>query len=98
MGKFLEVAIRQRAQLSQIGVKDAGEALVDVVKAATVVGEDRGVEDGVSMVVEDGIVEVDLIPWHATSVGCVAIWPVTVPPLVGRLQVVVVLAPLKEVR
>ena len=72
--------------------------MVDVVEAAMVVGEDHGVEEGVPVVVEDKVVEVDLIPWHATGVGCMAIWPVTVPPLVGRLQVVVVLAPLKEVR
>ena len=34
---------------------------------------------------EDGDVGlVGLIPWLATSVGCVAIWLVTVPPLVVR--------------
>ena len=26
----------------------------------------------------------DLIPWRATVVGCAAIWPVTVPPLVAH--------------
>ena len=78
------MAIRQRAQLSQIGAKDVGEALVDVVEHAAVVGVDNGVEEGVPMVLEDGIVEMDLIPWHATGVGCVAIWPVTIPPLVAH--------------
>ena len=71
--------------------------MVDVVKATAVVGEDCGVEEGVPVVVKDGIVEVDLIPWHAIGVGCMAIWPVTVPPLVGHQQVVALLAPLKEV-
>ena len=59
--------------------------MVDVVEGAAVVAVDRGVEQGVSVVFEDGVVEVRLIPWHATGVGCMDIWPVTIPPLVGRL-------------
>ena len=55
------------------------------------------VEEEAPVVVEDGVVEVDLIPWHATGGGCMAIWPMTVPPSVGHQRVVVVLAPLKEV-
>ena len=69
------MATRQRAQISQIGAKDVGEVVGDVVEDAVVVGEDYGIEEGVPVVVEDGIVQVDLIPWLATSVGCVAIWP-----------------------
>ena len=34
----------------------------------------------------------DLIPWRATIVGCVAIWPVTIPSPVARQRVV--MAPL----
>ena len=94
----MEVATRQRAQISQIGPKDDGEVEVDMVEDVVVVGEDHGTEEGVPVVVEDGAVQqMDLILWHATGVGCVAIWPVTVPPLVGRQQVVAVLAPLEEV-
>ena len=95
---MLEVATRQRAQISQIGAKDDGEVVMDVVEVAMVVGEDRGVEKGVLVVVEDGVVEVYLIPWHATGMGCVAIWPVTIPPLVAHQRVVAILAPLEEVR
>ena len=45
---------------------------------------DLGTED-VALVVE--VVEVAVlnsIPWRATVVGCMAIWPVTVRPLVAR--------------
>ena len=80
----MEVAIRQRAQISQIGAKDDGEVVVDVVEDAVLVGENHGTEEGVPVVVEDGAVQVDLIPWLATGVGCMAIWPMTVPPLVAR--------------
>ena len=47
---------------------------------------DLGIEDVVSVEeVEVEVLEVlDSIPWHATVVGCVAIWPVTVPLLVAR--------------
>ena len=41
----MEVAIRQRAQISQIGAKDVGEVVV--VEDAVVVGQDRGIEEGV---------------------------------------------------
>ena len=47
---------------------------------------DLGTEDAV--LVEEVEVEVleilDSIPWRATVVGCVVIWPVTVPLLVAR--------------
>ena len=69
----MEVATRQRAQISQIGAKDNGEAVVDVAEDAMVVGEDHGTEEGVTAVVNDGEQQVDLILWHATGVGCVAI-------------------------
>ena len=42
------------------------------------------VEDAI-LVVEEAEVEIlDLIPWRATIVGCMAIWLVTAPPLVVR--------------
>ena len=45
---------------------------------------DPGIEDA-TLVVEEDVEEIlDLIPWCATIVGCVAIWPVTVPLLVAR--------------
>ena len=44
------------------------------------------------------VVPVGLIPWLATGVGCVAIWPMTVPALAVRRRVVAALAPLEEVR
>ena len=45
---------------------------------------DLGIED-TALVVEEDVGEVlDLIPWCATVVGCVAIWPMTAPPLVAR--------------
>ena len=43
-----------------------------------------GVEEGILGVAEDKAIAMDLIPWLATGVGCVAIWPMTVPPLVVR--------------
>ena len=93
----MEVATRQRAQISQMGAKGDGDEVVDVGEDAVVVGEDHGAEEGVPVVGEDGVVQVDLIPWHATGVGCMAIWPVIVPPLVDRQQMVAVLAPPEEV-
>ena len=79
-----EVEIRQRAQLSQIGAKDVGEEVQDVVGDAMVEEEvGPGIEKGI-LVAVDATAVVGLIPWLATGVGCVAIWLVTVPPLVAR--------------
>ena len=50
------------------------------------------------MVVEDGEVQVDSIPWRVAGVRCMAIWPVTVPLLVARQRVVAILVPLDEAR
>ena len=36
------------------------------------------------MVEEEEEEILDMIPWRATVVGCMAIWPVTVPLLVAR--------------
>ena len=47
---------RQWAQISQIGPKEVGEVVVDVVEDAVVVGEDHGTEEGVPVVVKDGAV------------------------------------------
>ena len=43
-----------------------------------------GAEDATLVVEEEEEEILDLIPWRATIVGCVAIWPVTVPLLVAR--------------
>ena len=62
-----------------------------------VVEVDPGAEGEVQA--EDGdVVQVGLIPWLATSVGCMAIWPVTILALVVHRRVVAALAPLEEVR
>ena len=45
---------------------------------------DPRTEDAVLVVEQAEVEMLDLIPWHATLVGCVAIWPVTIPPLVAR--------------
>ena len=45
---------------------------------------DPETEDTVLVVEEAEVEMLDLIPWHATLVGCVTIWPVTVPPLVAH--------------
>ena len=57
---------------------------------------DLGIEEGV--LAEEDAVLVGLIPWLATSMGCVAIWPVTILALVVRWRVVAALAPLNKVR
>ena len=56
-----------------------------MARGAVVEGKvDLGIEDA-TLLVEDAEEEMlDLIPWRATIVGCVAIWPVTVPPLVAH--------------
>ena len=77
--------LRQRPQLVQIGAKGDGEELQDVAGGAVVEDEvDLGTED-VALVVEEDMEEaLDSIPWRVTIVGCMAIWPMTVPPLVAR--------------
>ena len=45
---------------------------------------DSGTEDAVLVVEEVEVEMLDLTPWRATIVGCMAIWPVAVPPLVAR--------------
>ena len=45
---------------------------------------DLGIEDAVWVVEEDVEEVLNLIPWRATIVGCIAIWLVTVPLLVAR--------------
>ena len=45
---------------------------------------DPGTKDAVLVVEEAEVEMLDSIPWRATIVGCVAIWPVTVPLLVAR--------------
>ena len=77
--------LRQRAQPVQIGAKGDGEVIQGV--AGDVVVEDQvdpRTEDTVLVVEEVEVEMLDFIPWRATVVGCVAIWPVTVPPLVAR--------------
>ena len=78
--------IYQRAQLSQIGAKDVGEEMQVMTEDAMVVEDEvgPGVKEKTLVVAKNEGPTVDLIPWLATSVGCVAIWAVTVPPLVVR--------------
>ena len=57
----------------------------DMARGAVVEGEIYlGTEDEALVVEEEEEEILDIIPWHATVVGCVAIWPVTVPLLVAR--------------
>ena len=64
--------------------KDDGEEVWGVDGVAMVGEVDPGAEGKVLVVVQDGAVQVDSILWLATGVGCLAIWPMTVPPLVVR--------------
>ena len=57
---------------------------------------DLGVEEGV--LVEEDTVSVGSIPWFATDVRCMAIWPMPIPALVAHQQAVAILASLEEVR
>ena len=83
MGRFQE-EIRQRAQPVQIGAKGNEEEMNDVVGGAVVEDEvDPGIEDTAWVVEEDEEEMLDSIAWHATVVGCMAIWPVTIPLLVA---------------
>ena len=51
----------------------------------TVVEDEVGPGTEGAILVEEVEVEIlGLIPWRATIVGCVAVWPVIVPPLVAR--------------
>ena len=97
MGKISLEVISQGPQVSQIGAEDDGTiSLVVVGDAVVEIEVDLGVEEGV--LAEEGSALVRLIPWLATGVGCVAIWPVIVLAFVVRRRVVAALAPLEEVR
>ena len=81
MRRVLLEVISQGAQVNQIGAKDDRTiSLVVVGDAVVEVEVDLGIEEGV--LVEKDAIPVGLIPWLATNVGCVAIWPMTVPALV----------------
>ena len=54
-------------------VVDGGAAMVEI-------GKCLGIEEEVGAEKDKNLVF--MIPWHATSVGCVAIWPMTVPETV----------------
>ena len=57
----------------------------DVAGGAVVEDEVYLETEDEALVVEEEEEEIlDMIPWHATVVGCVAIWPVTVPLQVAR--------------
>ena len=84
-GKVAGGRICQRAQPIQIGAKGDGEEMQGVAGGAVVEDVvDPGTEDAVLVVEEAEVEMLDLISWHATIVQCVAIWPVTIPPLVAR--------------
>ena len=84
-GKVQEEEICQRAQPIQIGAKGDGEEMQGVAGGAVVEDVvDPGTEDAVLVVEEAEVEMLDLIPWRATIVGCMAIWPMTVPPTVAR--------------
>ena len=58
-------------------------------------GAHLGVEEEVQAT--KGAPPVGSIPWLVTSVGCMAIWPVTIPAPVTRQRVVAALVPLEKV-
>ena len=63
-----------------MGAKGNGEDMQDVAGGAVVEDEvDPGTKDAVLVVEEVEVEVLDSIPWRATSVGCVAIWPMTRP-------------------
>ena len=76
---------------------DKVEVVAEVVAMMDLGEEDQVEESQLVAVVKE---QDDLILWRVTSVGCVAIWPVTVPTLVHshRRRVVAVLALPKQVR
>ena len=71
----MEVEIRQRAQLSQIGAKGVGEEM-QVVAGDTIVVEEEvglGAKEGILVVAEDRVATRDSITWFATNMECMAI-------------------------
>ena len=70
----------------KIGGEANGEAREDVVVVVVLV-EDAEVETMVEVKEETRVVLDHMIPLHATAVGCVAIWPVTVPNLLSHREV-----------
>ena len=77
--------VDRKAQAHQIGAEDFGvvewamEGCKEVEGWGILVGvvEDRVEEE------EEGVLAPVLIHWHVIGVGCMAIWPMTVPPPVA---------------
>ena len=69
----------------KIGGEANGEAREDVVVVVVLV-EDAEVETVVGVKEEAGVAPDHMIPLRATAVGCVAIWPVTVPNLLSHRE------------
>ena len=81
------MALDKKAQVHPIGAEDSGVVDRGVVEAKEVekwgilVGVDRDMEEEEEEEVEMPI----LILWRVTSVGCMAIWPVTIlAPVISR--------------
>ena len=93
------MAVDKKAQVHQIGAEDFGVVEWGVGECKEVEG--RGILVGV---VEDQVEEEEeevpapvLIRWHVIGVGCVAIWPVTVPPqIASRWEVAQVALPVER--
>ena len=78
--------ISQGDQLSQIGAEDNGQEVLVVAGDLVVVGVEAGTLEDVMHFRETLVgggpligVEDLMILWHAMSMGCMAIWHVTVP-------------------
>ena len=89
--------IRQRAQTLKIGAEVSGEVVVDHgVDSEAVFQWDRQDPQEADLEAdgdeEDAVILQILILWLATGVGCVVIWPVTVPKLEQHRREVAMLA------
>ena len=98
-GKEIRLAIRRRAQTNPIGAKVNGGAVMDlgVDSEEEVRWDQQDLQEAALEAEEVGEVVVTLlvlIHWLAISVGCMAIWPVTVPkPEQCRREVVMLALP-----
>ena len=70
----------------RIGGKANGEDHEDVVDVVVLV-EDARVETVVEIEEEAGVVLDRMIPLRATTAGCVATWPATIPSLLSHKEV-----------
>ena len=76
----------------KIGGEANGEDHEDVVDVVVLV-EDAEVETVVEVEEAEGVILERTIPLHAITVGCVAVWPTTVPSLLSHREVAILALP-----